>query len=71
MPRNMNKRRAKRDNSAYYLILVGVVLLFVALAVAVYTKQVIAAVVIMLIGILFGALGLSRHSLYLLKGGRA
>ena len=56
-----------KTGGAHYLILVGVVILLIGFVLAVFARQAAAGIVILLIGILVCVIGLSRHSLHMLK----
>jgi len=67
MAKNMRNRYDSKSLGAHYLILVGVIILLIGFGMAVFAREVVAGSIFLLIGILISALGLSKHSLRLLK----
>jgi uncharacterized membrane protein YiaA len=66
--RTRNKRTPKSKYRGQYLILIGVILFLIGLLVTSFAKQqMIAGFVVLLLGVFICAVGLSKHSLHLLK----
>ena len=67
MAKNMSNKYTSKSRGAHYLILVGAIILLIGFGVLVFARSVAAGGVLLLIGILVCAVGLSKHSLHLLK----
>jgi Flp pilus assembly protein TadB len=55
------------STGAHYLILLGAIILLVAFVLALFVHAFVAAVLVLLLGVLISVIGLSRNSLHLLK----
>jgi uncharacterized membrane protein HdeD (DUF308 family) len=67
MAKKMENRTVKKNKGANYMVLVGVVVLLIGFGLAVFARQVDAGLILLLLGVLISVLGLSKHSMHLLK----
>jgi uncharacterized membrane protein HdeD (DUF308 family) len=66
MAKTKTIKHESKSKGAHYLILLGVIVLLVGLVV-IYAHHIKSGVALLIIGILIAVLGLSQHSLHLLK----
>ncbi len=67
MAKKAGNKYASKSNGVYYVILLGVIILLIGFYVILLSHNVAGGAVLLLIGILISILGLSHHSLHILK----
>lgn len=61
------KANVYKSTGAHYLILVGVVILLIGFWTALFAHAAALGIILLLIGILVSVVGLSKHSMHILK----
>ncbi|MGD0510343.1 MAG: hypothetical protein ABSA33_00740 [Candidatus Micrarchaeaceae archaeon] len=65
--KTVKKEYTYKSTGAHYLILIGAIILLIAFVLALFVHAFVAGVLVLLLGVLISVIGLSRHSLHLLK----
>lgn len=67
MAKNKRGNNGSKKQGSYYLIIIGVIVLLIGAVAMLFGRQLVSGGVLLVVGILISVLGLSKHSMHMLK----